>query len=314
MTNADIERIVKSYLEASKGGMSVENPKFDFKREWYRLNDKKGINAFLKDTSAIANTFGPDGCIVIGYDDKTKQFHSSKFSDCGLSDSNLVNGIISKGCDQIFALHTFDTVIDGQHLSLIHIPPSVDKPHLVRNHQTYDQEGNLKKEEQHRIFVRRGTSSEIATKHEIELMYYDRKNILPEYQVSSYLSLNTCYFESIVFNNKFNGIRFRTHLTIENTGRRPIAIVNISFGIELFYDEKYNFSTNDLTRKNILVSPGNIWTGEITFLIEDSKRVNENTIHQLLIDLDNKHIKGSITAMSLTLMTGSKINCQVGHY
>lgn len=59
----EIENFVKSIIYQSKEGLNKEYSKFDFKKEWCNLKELKGINEFLKDTSAIANTFGPDGYI-----------------------------------------------------------------------------------------------------------------------------------------------------------------------------------------------------------------------------------------------------------
>lgn len=39
----------------------------DFKTKWYDLTNETEINEFVKDTSAIANTPGLHGFIVIGY-------------------------------------------------------------------------------------------------------------------------------------------------------------------------------------------------------------------------------------------------------
>jgi hypothetical protein len=79
---------VKSAITQLISGLKVENLKFDFKLLWYILNEQKGKSEFIKDSSAIANTFGPDGFIVIGYDDRKKAFSGAGFDNSGIPDSS----------------------------------------------------------------------------------------------------------------------------------------------------------------------------------------------------------------------------------
>src|SRR5690606_23865125 len=137
-----------------------------------------------------------------------------------------------------------DVEIDDNPLSVIHIPPSIDKPHVIRLYQTFEKDGNLKKEEEHKMFVKKGSRAFPASRYDIELMYYDRKNIIPEY------NLHLSYFDSTCgFNIRYNqGIVFSFYPTIENTGLRPVAIsrllTNILFeetGEELVFSSEHQF-------------------------------------------------------------------------
>jgi len=102
MQRSEIEKTVKSYIEQDLGGQEIENQKCDFKAKWYDLKNPKDINEFLKDTSAIANTFGLDGLIIIGYDNRQKSFTQASFSDSNLKDTSYLSDLINKRIDRLF--------------------------------------------------------------------------------------------------------------------------------------------------------------------------------------------------------------------
>lgn len=135
----DLETIkakVKEHIEQSKAGLSKEDVKFDFKAKWHDLSTGPGKNEFLKDTSAIANTFGPDGFLVYGFDEKNNQFTGAKFSDSNLRDSNELYGILVSGLGEAFDLNLYEIEIDGTFLSVLHIPPALNKPFVIKNYST----------------------------------------------------------------------------------------------------------------------------------------------------------------------------------
>ena len=84
MTEAQLIPITESYIIQSEEGLEKENLKFDFKKKWYNLKDEGEINEFIKDTSAIANTVGLDGFIIIGFDDAEKEFQIQNFQTVAL--------------------------------------------------------------------------------------------------------------------------------------------------------------------------------------------------------------------------------------
>jgi hypothetical protein len=84
MTRLQIIDLVTSQITDSLSGMNKEHPKLDFKSTWYDLKNEAQINEFIKDNSAIANTPGLDGFIVIGYDDAGRSFTQAAFADSGL--------------------------------------------------------------------------------------------------------------------------------------------------------------------------------------------------------------------------------------
>lgn len=237
MNRSEIISQVTSYINQSMAGLEIENSKFDFKRKWYDLKTEPGISEFIKDSSAIANTFGPDGFIVIGYDEKVKQLFPSKFSDSGFNDVSDITNLINKKMDRLFHVDIYEELLDETPISIIHIPPSFDKPHIIKCHKTFPQ-GNLKEEIQ-RIFVRNGTTAKIASKSDIELMYWDRKNVVPDYLLYCHLdraSINIGLSSSggIVTTNYLS-----CNISIENAGRRSIAITYIK--IELLYNNTIDF-------------------------------------------------------------------------
>jgi len=238
MGNDEITNRVTSYINLSLSGNEAENPKVDFKRSWYNVRDIKSLMEFLKDTSAIANTFGPDGFIIIGYDDKSKDFHTCNFSDSGMRDTSEIPDVINKNIDRLFSIHYYEVNVLGHRLGVLHIPPSIDKPHVVRNYKTF--KGSDQVPNEHRIFTRKGTSVRIATKYDLDLMYYDQKNIQAEYELYVSLSASSLLFYEDVKTEESERIRFKVSMYIENTGKRPVSILDFPFTVSLFSDPSDN--------------------------------------------------------------------------
>lgn len=260
-----IQSLIASNIQQSIAGQEIEHAKLEFKKEWYNLKDDKGIAAFLKDTSAIANTVGPDGYLVIGFDTRSNQFHPVKFSDTGLRDSSELSGIIVKHVDRAFMIDYFPIEVEGHILNVIHIPPSLGKPHVIRNHKSWPG-GNLR-EESHRIYVRRGSRIWEATKYDLDLMYYDRKNIQPEYQVYGTIQFSDQNFGMNYqeFNPHKRFVEYLTlaaWITLENTGRRTISLgqIELSFGTKIHsgFPERIIFKGNSVSNHKIILPPNDI--------------------------------------------------------
>jgi hypothetical protein len=258
MNEEQIKPIVQAYIDQAMAGIEKENPKLDFKRGWYDLTNEIEGNEFIKDASAIANTPGLDGFIIIGFDEKTNELFSTKFSDSKLKNSNELMGYINKRVDRAFQVSYFNLLINEHFLSVLHIPPSFDKPHVIRNYQ------NNKREEQHRVFIRNGSSTRIANKYDLDFIAYDRKNLMPEYSlhISSSQKLNNLNWISSEYK-----IKCDSFLTIENNGLRPVAINEISLNFYYDIDQQMEFisSRNMLTQNsesikasNLIISPGSI--------------------------------------------------------
>lgn len=266
MNEREVHMLIKSYIDQALAGLEKENPKFDFKASWYSLKNLVDINEFLKDTTSIANTVGPNGYIVIGFDAKAKKFMPSNFRDSGLRDSAEIINLINKRVDQLFTLNTLDIRVDGNDISVIEIPASLNKPHVIRNYQTFYPDGKINKEEENKIFVRKNSRIFPASKYDIALMYYDRKNITPEYELECYLNFNHSVY-NIIHNER---LCLDTHVTIENSGRRPVAISNIQFSVTFPNGEEFSFEpAGSLKGQNILIKSGEFCNKAIAFYAKE---------------------------------------------
>lgn len=257
MTRTEIISLVEGHLTDALAGMEKEYPKMDFKSKWYDLKNETEINEFIKDTSAIANTPGLDGFIVIGYDDTAKNFQEAVFTNSQLKDTSVLDGIIVRRVDRNYAVAVYDENILGHNLSILHIPPSFDKPHVVKNYTS-----KAGQQQPHRVFIRRGTTTQLATKYDLDFIAYDRKNLLPEYS----LFISTSTTSMSVGHSSSQKIDLDMGIVIENNGRRPVAIVeiimNLVYAGQMFsfissanIEEKYN---NLIAVSNIIIPPGTI--------------------------------------------------------
>ena len=178
MNIENIEKLAIKYLVNSIEGLEIENPKIDFKRDWYDLKDSNGINEFLKDTTAIANTYGySDGFIIIGFDDKKKEFKDSNFEDSKLKDKSDIPDIIIKRCSDLFNIGIYDVKYKEHKIAVIHIPPTFEKPIFIKNYQKIKENAGIP----HRVFVRKDSTIREASKYDIEMMFYERGNMQPDY-------------------------------------------------------------------------------------------------------------------------------------
>ena len=265
MTENQIIEAVKSILVKADFDQEIENPKIDFKKDWYKLNENgKSFFEFLKDTSAITNTFGLDGFIIIGYDDKQKTYHDTKFKDSGLDDTSKIYPIINKNIADPFDINIYGIELNGHLMSVIHLPPSINKPHVIKLFKRIDKKGNSR-DEQNRIFVRKSTGTYPASKYDLELMYYDKKNNTPEYEIR----VDSTLVDFRQIGGNFNSrAQFVIFFTIENLGRRVIAINNMEIIVIFPDNEKIEFqlegeinpfaSTTKVDNKAYIIRPNDI--------------------------------------------------------
>lgn len=237
-----IKEYAKSKVIQFLAGHKLETNKFELKREWYKLNWKtrqengttiynKGYFEFLKDITSIINSNGGDsGFIVIGIDSENKKIIDTKMEDSGLDDSSKVKDIIISNVDTPFTVDIDYIYIEGKKLSIIHIPTSLHKPHIILR---YFSSGNQKFENE--IFVRSGSGTSIATKADLDRMYWERGNIvLPE---KLFLTINTSVsgFEARTMSDFDDNSRldFSLYLGFSNQGMRPSTIYAIEFDLIL---------------------------------------------------------------------------------
>lgn len=236
---ATVKSKIKQFIDQSLQGLEPENPKIDFKRRWYNLTNKFSISEFLRDTTAIINTNGFDGFIVIGYDSKDKSFHHSKFSDCGLMDTSHMQNLIIKNCSDIFTLNSYDLIIDSNPISVIHLPQYLNKPVLLRRFVKEIKSGI--KEEFQRIFVRKNTRTDYANKNDIDMMYFERSYIKPTYECE----ISLINFSIGRSNQRVNS-KIVTYgsleLAIENLGVRGLTFK--SFEVQVTTKQSKEYSLN----------------------------------------------------------------------
>lgn len=312
-----IIKLVTSYIKQSDNGLDVENPKCDFKKCWYDLTELKEINEFIKDTTAIANTFGLDGFIIIGYDVKTKVFNSTTLLDSKLKDSSQIIDLLNKRVDQLFELTTYDIEIEGNKLSVIHIPPSIDKPHVIRNYQVFNKEGKNIRNEEQKIFIRKNSSTFPASKYDIELMFYDKKNIIPEYKVAAYAHVSSFIF-SLEFQHdekkSLYGISIDFRINIENLGRRPIAINKFIFSLWLIenpneYEIAHFESLIEYKSAPIVVQKDEISSKRVGVQSVAMYKYGDDNIKLLMNDFNRAKKLLQCSVLTMELSNGNKISC-----
>lgn len=239
MKSEEIKKKIENLISHSIEELEVESPKIDFKAKWYNLENRKGkgVSEFIKDVTSIANTVGLDGYIIIGFDEEKKTFHPAKFIDSGLKDSSEIPNLIVKNCSNLFDINLYEFNIQGSSISVLHIPPTLEKPIAILNHKTFGKDNQIKNQEQHRIFVRKGTSTRPASKYDIEMMFYDRKNILQKFQYSiDLVDIKLHKFNFSVRGKGRNiphiGNILKTRIAIDNFGKRAIALKGVSLSLE----------------------------------------------------------------------------------
>jgi len=207
----------------------------------------------------------------------------------------------------LFDIASYDFPIGDHPLSVLHIPPSLNKPHVIRGHQRFKGD-DLIATDPHRIFVRRGTTTEIATRVDIELMYYDRKNIVPEYELLSSFDLS-----GFVFGTSAGRATLTIHLTLENTGRRPISIVKLKCVQPLRYVnfiKEFNFSS--VPAGGLIVEVGSIKSARVDFVSAEAFNDDHESVKRDVQD-DLTVAKSELTSFTLEMIlsTGKTIvsNC-----
>lgn len=278
MTQFEVSQNVTPLITQALAGAANENPKLDFKREWYKLDTPDGIADFLCDTSAMANTFGLDGFIIIGLDEKNCSLLDSPISNANYRPDNFMN-LISKYVDQVFTLNIFEILLEGKRLSVLHIPPSINKPHVIRS---FTKKGKVHEQ---RIFLRKDRQNQKATKYDLELMYYDRKNIIPEYHILSSFNSNAITFTTV--NTTF--VECLISVDFENIGRRPVSISEVRLALTHSYvphdEDILNLrSSNVYVHNCIVVQPGQLQSKQILFTSYDMACANYQDLVQKIKD------------------------------
>lgn len=312
MQKQEILNTVKKAIDQSVSGLEIENSKFDFKLKWYLLSDEHGKNEFVKDLSAIANTYGPDGFLVIGYNDRMKTFETSPFNASGLRDTSDMIDLVNKRVDRIFNFDLHQMIYNGIVISILHVPPSIDKPHVIRHYLSYKGSGTPR-EAFNSVFVRKGTRTMNASRTDYELMAYDKKNIVPEYRI-----LSSCYYASIHMRTEWDQVakNYIYHcvipLTLENTGARPVSIssfkINLLVKISNGVVEHDTNSYKNYLSQTIILQPGEMRNHEIKFITYPKINENPEDKRQTFEYIEKHRKELENTAVELTLSNGTTIS------
>jgi hypothetical protein len=227
MSVTEIKAFIESQILQALQGASVENHKLDFKRSWYNLQSEEGINEFLKDLTALINSYGgADAFLIIGYDDKERKFYPSKFAESGLTNDAELIGIIKRRVDRPFNLqmieYHFEEGTQSSDLTILHLPPSLDKPHVIRE---YKKGNSIFYNE---IFIRKDRNCERASRADIDLMYAEKPAIQVERK--AIFTFRTNHLR-LVPNFEEKKLFLKSHVAIENVGFKPFAINSINLRI-----------------------------------------------------------------------------------
>lgn len=258
MTDELRESVKSRILQYLENNLDETN-KFEVKRKWYNLREDNSKFEFLKDITAIVNSYGgEDAFIVFGIDENTRETFSTKISDSGYKDPAYIKNVINANITAPILIDIESMEINDQLLCILHLPPSTDKPHCIlkykRNNQVFENE----------IFIRSGSAKVVASKSDIDRMYIERKNIIVERKLE--LSINLSNFR--IQNSENRGLYIDHPITIENTGMRDVAIARIE--IELLFGIKENndfqnvhFFTKKFSFSNLIIESGKLFNGKV---------------------------------------------------
>lgn len=235
----------KELIEASKVGSEKESPKIDFKFTWYKLKTKYGKNEFTRDMASIANTVGLDGYIIIGFDENNKQSKNAPFEDCGLNDTADVTNLLIGKLSHLFQFQIVGFDHQGTKFHVIHIPPTFNKPIVVPKYSKCKPNDELIRDFKQQIFLRNNTRTTIASKYDLDFMYYDNKNIIPDYD----FKVDAINFKLEHWSEK-NTEQAVLFFTIENIGRRPIAIKSMMIQLKS-EDQIYHYELKGKVNRQV---------------------------------------------------------------
>ncbi len=278
-----LELSLKFLIDRLQNGGEVEESKIEIKREWYQLvsKDKKVISEFLKDITSITNTPGVNGFLIIGLDQKTGQFFDSPFTKSGLRDVSDLYGLVVKSVDPAIDFEIKELLVDGKTISVFIIPPSLSKPHIIGE---YVSKGE--KKIQNFIPIRKTTGIFPANRSDIEFMFYDRKNIEPEYA----LEIKT-YKPHLGFHaGGGQPVSAKIQCCLQNYGRKPIALVSgnltvtpndrldteeVIFSLYSYRDYVTHRSAHTIQDRTLVVPSNHIETVEFAFISRKDLKENE---------------------------------------
>jgi len=140
-----------------------EGPKLDFKLK-IDLYTESGKKEFAKDVSAIANSRGGRGYLIIGVVDKTKELIG--LSDEEVFEEERVQQIVSTRCEPPIPVEVEFIRIEDKKLGVITIYDGNQKPYQIKETGAF--------------YIRRGSTTDVMRKQEILNLFEENLDITIE--------------------------------------------------------------------------------------------------------------------------------------
>jgi hypothetical protein len=235
----NLEQLINNTISKIKEhGINPEDNQLELKQEWPNLKDANSttkninISKFLRSLTALSNTYGPGNKYLIYGITENGEILNAPLKNSGIADPAHLYDLIARNVDKPIT-YDFKEIIFKQSnkkvtLSIFIIPPSYTKPHVIENY--YTDKNHFK----NYIPVKKGTKTVEAGKDDLDLMYYDRGNVIPEY------SLNIVWFnKSIAVGENSGSFKIPTTLIFENNGRRPLIFKSCEMHLVSRYKSKW---------------------------------------------------------------------------
>jgi len=229
----DLKKEVETKVLQFLADQILETNRFEFKSKWYNLKERnikdsegkskpnKDYYEFLKDSTAIINSVGGNhGFIIIGV--SKEGLVNTEISESGLKDASFVNDILISNVDNPFTVDVDYVIVNEKRLSVIHIPPSTNKPHIISLYRTENSE--YKNE----IFVRSASGTNSANKGDLDRMYWERGNIIIDKKLACYIPVNDISFSQ---GPDPNGVLLWGKFNFESFGNKKIVLDRIVLDI-----------------------------------------------------------------------------------
>lgn len=155
---------LKSIIDKVRQGILTEETHLDLKREWWDFQTK--LDEFIKDICSMANTQSGDSYIILGLgEDGILQDAPLPF------DEAIIQQKHKDKVDPRIHIQIFVHLVEGKKISLIKIPHSNIRPHVIKKYKNHD----------NYIPIRFGTTILAASKTDLDEMYSERN----KYEISN---------------------------------------------------------------------------------------------------------------------------------
>lgn len=296
MKDTIIEEVTTKILQFLAGTTSETN-KFEVKRRWYNLKDELEKFEFLKDITALVNSYGGENAyIVFGIDDKSKEITSTKLQDSGFDDASQIRNVIDGNVDSPVRFDHGTIDLNGNQLYFLCLHPSTEKPHYILSYK--NKKGQIFPNE---VFIRTGASNTVANKSDIDRMYVERRNIIVERKLE--VSINISLLSIRLSDNR----RFYIDhpITIENIGMRTVIISRIDF--ELCFGEGDDFKniyfySTEFSYQNLIINQNGIFNKRIIF-----ETLFDDTDYYSKIIKSYEHTNTKLKTLRVTLSNNETI-------